>query len=209
MTTGPLRLLCVDVGDATPAVSASAVTRAVAMASSWDRLLCFGRAAAVAASLNKQERAEREGVWLDVAAAWLLATDSVVDPPARPRPGPLESRVIAIGTPGLEAGGLAVSEQLVELAGALLVMAVPGRNAIDAVDNAHVWLVGGTPFSVDTEQGKAGGRAVVGVGGSITGVVVDNGEARITSWDLAGTVVHESTVPIGGSNRLSVRSASA
>jgi len=209
VTTGPLRILCVDVGDASAAVSASAVTRAVAMASSWDRLLCFGRAATVAGMLTKQERAEREGVWLDVAASWLLATDSVVDPPSRPRPGPLESNAMAIGTPGLEAGGLAVSERLVELAGTWLVMAVPGKSAIDAVDNAHVWLVGGAPFAVDTEPGKANGRAVIAVGGSITGVVVDGGEVRITSWDLGGTVVHQSTAAIGGSNRLSVRSASA
>ncbi len=209
MSAAALRLLCIDVAAATDSAAASAVTRAVAMASSWDRLLCFGRAAGVAATLNKQEWAEREGVWLEVAARWLLAPDREGVAPGRPGPGPLESRAVAIGTPVLEAGGLPVSERLVELAGPLLVMAVPVRAGVDVVDNAHLWIVGGTPFAIDTEQGKAGGRAVVSVGGAITGFVVDNGEARISCWNLGGTLLHEQTVTLGGSNKMSVRGATA
>ena len=107
------RFLCIDVGDADEALSAQAVTRAIAMSSSWDRLVCFGRAAVVAARLERQERAERDGVWLEVSAHWLLATDATTSPPARPAPGPLALKATAIGRPGLDAGALPVAERLI------------------------------------------------------------------------------------------------
>lgn len=199
--------LCVDVGDADDALAAKAVTRAIAMSSSWDRLLCFGRAAVVAARLERQERAERDGVWLEVSANWLLAPDAATPPPARPAPGPLALKATAIGRPGLDAGALPVSERLVELIGTLLVMAVPMAKHIDDVDNAHLWLVGGAPFAVDTGQGRVGGRAVVGVAGHIVGVAVTGAEATVSSWTLTGEPGQGSTVPLGGASRLSVRSA--
>jgi hypothetical protein len=201
------RMLCVDVGDADEGLAAHAVTRAIAMATSWDRLLCFGRAAVVAAGLERQERAERDGVWLEVSARWLLASDQTGPPPPRPAPGPLAEKAMAIGRPGLEAGALPVSERFVELVGTLLVMAVPTPKHIDDVDNAHLWLVGAEPFSVDTARGRAGGRAVVGVGGAIVGVVVVGAEATITPWTLTGEPGTPQTVPLGGANRMSVRSA--
>lgn len=203
------RFLCVDVGDADEALAVQAVTRAIAMSSSWDRLLCFGRAAVVAARLERQERAERDGVWLEVSANWLLSADASAAPPSRPAPGPLALKAMAIGRPGLDAGALPVSERFVELVGTLLVMAVPTAKHIDDVDNAHLWLVGGAPFSVDTGQGRVGGRAVVGVGGGIVGVAVVGGEATITPWTLAGEAGATTTVPLGGASRLSIRSAHA
>jgi hypothetical protein len=203
------RFLCVDVGDADDALAAQVVTRAIAMASSWDRLLCFGRAAVVAARLERQERAERDGVWLDVSANWLLASDPVGLPPSRPAPGPLAEKALAIGRTGLDAGALPVSERLVELVGILLIMAVPTAAHIDDVDNAHLWLVGGAPVSVDTARGRAGGRAVVGVGGGIVGVAVVGAEATITPWTLHGEAGAPQTVPLGGASRMSVRSAQA
>ena len=201
------RFLCVDVGDATEAVATQVVTRAIAMSSSWDRLFCFGRAAVVAARLERQERAERDGVWLEVSANWLLATDATTTPPSRPAPGPLALKATAIGRPGLDAGALPVAERLIELVGTLLVMAVPSAKYVDDVDNAHLWLVGGASAAhVDDGQGRIGGRAVVGVGGGIIGVAIVGHEATVTSWPLAGDAVAPSTVRLGGANRMSVRS---
>jgi hypothetical protein len=202
------RFLCIDVGDADEALSAQAVTRAIAMSSSWDRLVCFGRAAVVAARLERQERAERDGMWLEVSAQWLLATDATTGSPARPAPGPLALKATAIGRPGLDAGALPVAERLIDLVGTLLVMAVPSAKYIDDVDNAHLWLVGGAPSPhVDDGQGRIGGRAVVGVGGGIVGVAIVGHEATVTSWTLTGEAGASSTVRLGGASRMSVRSA--
>jgi hypothetical protein len=184
-----VRLLCIDVGDADDAAASQAVTRAVAMASEWDRLLCFGKAAVVAGRLERQERAERDGVWLDLAAQWLLANDPIGGPPTRPATGPLARRAAAIGRSGLDAGLLPVSERLVELVGTLLVMAVPSPKHIDDVDNAHLWLVGGTADDAALSRSKAGGRAVVGVGGSVVGAVVEGSDVTISRWSLLGALV--------------------
>jgi len=200
-----VRLLCVDVGDADDALAASAVTRAVALSASHDRLLCFGRAAVLAARLDKQEREEREGVWLETSAAWLLNEDRPIDPPSRPQPGPLQARATAIAKPGFDAAGLAVNERLVELAGAFLVMAVPNAQAIDAVDNAHLWLVGASPFRVDTEQRP--GRAVISLGGCIASIIVDGGEVKVAPLSLQGADLPKHAFSIGERSRMSVRAS--
>lgn len=200
-----VRLLCIDVGDVDDSLAVSAVTRAVAMASSWDRLLCFGRAAVMAARLDKQERDEREGVWLDVAARWLLANTAVTaTAPERPQPGPLQARALVVGKPGLEVGGLQVTERHLEIEGVMLMMAVPTKAGIDAVDNAHLWLVGGQPFEID-RPATSQGRVVVGLGGSIVGVTLDKNEGRIERWSLAGGEPEVTTVLLGGTNKISVQ----
>ncbi len=199
-----VRLLCIDVGNADDALAASAVTRAVAMASSWDRLLCFGASAVMAARLDKQERAEREGVWLDVAAKWMLAPGAASAPPQRPQPGPLQARALVVGKPGLDVGGLQVSQRHVEMYLTLLLMAVPSRADIVAVDNAHVWLVGGQPFAVE-RPASSSGRCIVDVGAAIVGITLDKSDVSIEHWDFAGTLLSTTTVALGGSNRMSVQ----
>ena len=200
-----VRLLCIDVGNVDDNLAVSAVTRAVAMALSWDRLLCFGRAAVVAARLDKQEREEREGVWLDVAARWLLADKAATARvPERPQPGPLQARALVVGRPGLDVGGLQVTERHLEIEGVMLVMAVPTKAGIDAVDNAHLWLVGGQPFVVERPP-AAQGRVVVGLGGSIVGIILDKNEARIERWALGGGEAQVSSVLLGGTNKMSVQ----
>jgi hypothetical protein len=110
-----------------------------------------------------------------------------------------------MGRGGHDVGGTPVCERFVELVGGLLVMAVASEHLIDDVDNAHLWLVGGRPFGVDTGQGRAGGRAVVGVGGvGVLAVVVDGQEAVIAPGGSGGGPI---VVPLGGANRMSVRSA--
>jgi hypothetical protein len=203
------RLLCIDVGDADTAAASQAVTRAVAMASEWDRLLCFGKAAVVAGGLERQERAERDGVWLDVAAHWLLANEPTSKPPDRPATGPLAQKAAAIGRSGLDAGLLPVSERLVELVGTLLVMAVPSLKHIDDVDNAHLWLVGGVVDDAARARSKAGGRAVVGVSGAIVGAVIVGSDVTISRWSLQGVLHETHTIALGGANKFSVRSAHA
>lgn len=197
-----VRLLCIDVGSADDALAASAVTRAVAMASSWDRLLCFGASAVMAARLDKQERAEREGVWLDVAASWLLSGSGA--PPQRPQQGPLQARALVVGKPGLEVGGLQVSQRHVEMYLTLLLMAVPSRAEIDAVDNAHVWLAGGRPFAIERPSSSSG-RCLVDVGAAIVGITLDRSDVGIEHWDLTGALISTATVALGGSNRMSVQ----
>ena len=209
------RFLCIDVGDADDAVAASAVTRAVALSGHWGRLLCFGRAASVAAQLDRQERLEREDMWLDHAATWLLADDNRETgrrgsdreqaPPARPQPGPIQSAAVAIGRSGHDVGALSVVENVVEIVGNLLVMVVAHPDAIDAVDNAHFWVVGGAPWEV---KSVPGGRAICQVGGRIVGVTVERQEATIEAWPLkdgTSTVEKVSLVP---PPKLSVRSNS-
>ncbi len=199
-----VRLLCIDVGTADDALAASAVTRAVAMASSLDRLLCFGASAVIAARLDKQERAEREGVWLDVAASWMLSPGALSSPPQRPQPGPLQSRALVVGKAGLDVGGLQVTQRHVEMYLALLLMAVPSRADIVAVDNAHVWLVGGQPFAVE-RPASSNGRCIVSVGGAIVGITLDKSDVNIEHWDLAGHLMSSTSVALGGSNRMSVQ----
>lgn len=201
-----IRVLCIDVGDVDEATAASAVTRAVAMSSSYDRLLCFGRAAVVAARLDKQERDEREGMWLDVAARWVLADGAAAakQPPQRPQPGPLQSRALVVGKPGLDIGGLSTTERHLEIEGVLLMMAVPDRKAIDAVDNAHLWLIGGAPFAID-RPASSQGRVVVAVGASIVGVTLEKNEARIERRALGGGDVETSVALLGGSSKMSVQ----
>ena len=199
-----VRLLCIDVGDVDDNLAVSAVTRAVAMASSWDRLLCFGNAAVMAARLDKQEREEREGVWLDVAARWLLTDTGTTTAPERPQPGPLQARALVVGRPGLDVGGLQVTERHLEIEGVMLMMAVPTKAGIDAVDNAHLWLVGGQPFEIDRPS-TSQGRAVIGLGGGIVGVTLDKNEARIEHWSLAGGDAVVTTMLLGGTNKMSVQ----
>ncbi len=202
-----VRLLCVDVGDADVSTASHAVTRAIAMSSEWTRLLCFGKAAAIAGRLERQERAERDGLWLDLSATWLLANDAHGAPPARPAAGPLALKATAIGRAGLDAGSLPVSERLVELVGALLVMAVPSPAHIDDVDNAHLWLVGGPAVDGALTRSKAGGRAVVAVGGAIVGAAVHGTDVTISRFNLHGVALESQTMSLGGANKLSVRSA--
>ena len=199
-----IRVLCIDVGAVDDSLAVSAVTRAVAMSASWDRLLCFGRAAVVAARLDKQEREEREGVWLDVAARWVLADKPVAGVPMRPQPGPLQARALVVGKPGLEVGGLQVTERHLEIEGVLLMMAVPARANVDAVDNAHLWLVGGQPFEIERPQSSQG-RVVVSLGGAVVGVTLDKNEARIERWGLAGGAAEVTTALLGGTNKMSVQ----
>lgn len=199
------RAICLDVGDATDAVAQSALTRAIAMSTSTDRLLCFGRAAALAGALDRQERAEREGIWLDSAAQWLLTSDADASPPHRPQPGPLQAQAIAVAKVGVDSGQLQTTDRLVELVGAFLIMAVPNAAAVDAPDNAHVWLVGDEDFAV-IDDGS--GRARVGVKGSIVDVEVAGSELRLRRLTLQGQLDVEVKVTLG-KNKMSVRSASA
>ena len=202
-----IRVLCIDVGGVDDSVAVSAVTRAVAMSASWDRLLCFGNAAVVAARLDKQEREEREGIWLDVAARWLLADKPAAQPPLRPQPGPLQARALVVGKLGLEVGGLQITERHLEIEGALLMMAVPNPASVDAVDNAHLWLVGGQAFAIERPSSSSQGRVVVSLGGAIVGITLDRNEARIERWGLAGGDAEITTQVLGTTNKMSIQGA--
>jgi hypothetical protein len=202
------RAICLDVGDESDAVATSALTRAVALSSSKDKLLCFGRAAALAGRLDRQERAEREGIWLESAAQWLLAADAVADPPQRPQPGPLQALAVGVTRAGADTGHLQATDRLVELAGSLLIMAVPSGAGVDAPDNAHVWLVGGEPFGVSVEDSTESGRVRVGVKGSIVDIDVSGNELQLRVLSLQGALVSELRLRLGKS-KMSVRSATA
>ncbi len=199
------RAICLDVGDASDALAQSALTRAIALSASSDRLLCFGRAAALAGNLDRQERAEREGIWLESAAQWLLASDAAASPPQRPQPGPLQAQAVAVTRVGTDSGQLQTTDRLVELVGAFLIMAVPNASAVDAPDNAHVWLVGGEDFDVKDD---GSGRVRVGVKGSIVDVEVSGSELHLRRMSLQGQLDVEIRIALG-KNKMSVRSASA
>lgn len=194
-----MKIVAVDVGGKDDGAAEAAVARAVALAGDADRLLLFGHAAVVAGRMDQQEREGREGAWLDNAAAWLLNDEVSVGPPARPAPKPL-MKATAVVAARAEALLLPRSERVLEMAGSLLVMAVPTAADIDAIDNAHLWLVGGDTFSVNHQ----GSRAVVTVGDRVVVITLVGGDAAIVDHGVDGSV-HEQSIGLQVSNRMSVR----
>jgi hypothetical protein len=198
-----VKIVTVDVSGADDAIAAAAVHKAVSLAGDADRLLLFGHAAIVAARIDQQEREEREGAWLDEAAAWLLKDEGKREPPPRPAPKPL-MKATAVVPARAEALALPRSDRVLEMVGALLVMAVPSGDDVDAVDNAHLWLVGGAPFGV----AQHGTRAVVTLGDRVVVVSVLGGEAGVVAHAFDGTTT-EQALGLQVSSRMSVRGLSA
>ena len=200
-----MKLVCVDVRGSDDDVAAAAVAHGVALAAGADRLLLFGHAAVVGSRLGKREREAREGAWLDDAAAWLLRDTTGVTgdeiPPLRPKGGALD-KAVAVVSARADGVTLQRSDRVVEMAGVLLVMAVPDGDGIDAVDNANLWLVGGGEFSI----AQHGTKAVVVVGDRVVVVSVLGGEATLRAHTFDG-VVSEHSIGLQVSTRMSVRSA--
>lgn len=201
-----MKIVTVDVSGTDDEVAARAVAKGVAEAKDADRLLLFGHAAVVAARIGERERDEREGAWLDAAAAWLLEQNASTSPPPRPAAQPL-AKATAVVSARADALALPRSDRVVEMAGTLLVMAVPSGDAVDAVDNAHLWLVGGAAFGVAQQSGSSGGpRAVVTVGDRVVVVEVKGGEAGVVEFTFDGARV-DHAIGLQVSSRMSVRSA--
>ncbi len=202
-----MKIVTVDVVGADDDVAAAAVQQGIALAKDADRLLLFGHAAVIGARLYEQDREDREGAWLEQAAAWLLSDDppnsekGLRGPPPRPAAGPL-TRAFAVMSARADAVMLARSDRVVEMAGSLLVMAVPAGDHVDAVDNANLWLVGGAVFSV----AQHGTRAVVTLGDRVVVTTVFGGEASIVAHGFDGTKA-EHAFGLQVSNRMSVRAS--
>lgn len=200
-----MKIVTVDVVGADDDVAAAAVRQGIALAEGADRLFLFGHAAVVAARIDLKDREDREGAWLDEAAAWLLSDDpSLGAPPKRPAHGPL-TRAVAVVPARADVLALTRSDRVLEMAGSLLVMAVPAGDNIDAVDNAHLWLVGGAPFSV----AHHGTRAVVTLGDRVVVASVLGGEAAVVAHGFDGTTTTQHAFGLQVSNRMSVRGMSA
>ena len=202
-----MKIVTVDVLATDDEVAKAAVRKGVEEAKDADRLLLFGHAALVASRMGEEEREEREGAWLDAAAAWLLSSESSsssMEPPPRPAVQPL-ARATAVVSSRSEGVSLPRADRHLEMAGALLVMAVVDNAAIDSVDNAHLWLVGGGAFDVAVHTG---GRAIVAVGDRVVVVEVKGGECAVVAHDFAGNVTAK-TFGLQVSTKMSVRGASA
>jgi hypothetical protein len=195
-----VRFVAVD--SANDVDAARAVDDALARAEGADRLLFFGAAAHFAARRARAERDAREGQWLGAAAAWLLDDDAPPAAPARPAEAPLK-KATAVVPLRTDLVGMARADHVLELAGGLIVMAVPDEGAIDAVDNAHLWLVGGgATFRIDHK----GSRAVVTVGAGVVVVDVMAGDVTVAVVDADGRV-EEHVVGLQVTNKMSVRGA--
>ncbi len=197
-----MKIVCVDVRDDDDDVAAAAVDRGAALARG-SRLLLFDRAAVVGARLNQRERQAREDAWLDDAAAWLLRDPGSANdgPPSRPAGGPLDLGTAVVSTHA-DPLTLQRTDRVVEMVGGLLVMAVPDADGIDAIDNAHLWLVGGGAFSI-TQHGP---RAVVVVGDRVVVVSIEGSAATLVAHAFDGSS-SEHNLALQVSSRLSVRSA--
>ena len=77
-------------------------------------------------------------------------------------------------------------------------------SATHAVDNAHLWLVGGAPFAL----AQHGPRCVVTVGDRVVVVEVKGGECGVVSYDFDG-VRSDHAIGLQVSSRMSVRGATA
>ena len=206
-----MKIVCVDVKEANDDVAAAAVVRGAALAVGADRLLLFGHAAVVGGRIDKREREAREGAWLDDAAAWLLRDpipgEAPEAPPARPIGGPLD-KAVAVVPARVEGLTLPRADRVVEMVGTLLVMVVPDGEAIDVVDNANLWLVGGgASFSIAQHGPSAATqRAVVVVGDRVVVLSIFGGEASLQAHAADGSVT-DHAIGLQVSSRMSVRSA--
>jgi hypothetical protein len=179
-----MRFVCVDLpGTADDDAVVAAVERARGLAADDGRILLFAQAARLASRRHREARAQREGAWLDAAAEWLLDDGGAAGPPQRPQADVFDERAVAVVTSRTEALSLPATDRFLELVDGLLVMAVPHDASVDAVDNAHLWLIGGAAFAVES---RPGGRALVRVGGAIVVAEVGRGEAVLTAHALGG-----------------------
>jgi hypothetical protein len=179
-----VRLVCVDLAGVADEVVVDAIARARLLAEASGRILLFGDAAHVASLHHRKEREAREGVWLDGAARWLLRAEPVGNEgPQRPVADVFDERALAVVPRRSDPLALPATDRFLELADGLIVMGVTDESALDVVDNAHLWLIGGAPFAVET---RGSGRALVRVGGAVVVVVVERGEAVVTAHALDG-----------------------
>jgi hypothetical protein len=198
-----MRFVCVDLDDYDDDVVESAVARARGLAADAGRILLFGKAARLASRRHREAREAREGAWLDAAAQWLADDDPVlVEPPTRPVADVFDERAIAVLPSRTEVLSLPVTDRVLELVDGLIVMGVAGDHIVDAVDNAHLWLMGGGPFSVEP---RAGGRALVRVGGRIVVVNIANGEALVSGHPPSGGPAVTHVVSLATTTKFAVR----
>jgi hypothetical protein len=185
-----VRLVCVDLTGAADdvafaSVAAASLERARSLAASDGRVLLFGDAARLASQQHQAAWEQREGAWLDASARWLLREDDLdgdAPAPGRPVADVFDDRAVAVVGGRAAPLALPCTDRFLELVDGLVVMAVPGDDAVDVFDNAHLWLVGGAPFAVSP---RGAGRALVHTGGHVVVVDVARGEAVVTAHPVA------------------------
>jgi hypothetical protein len=197
-----MRLVCVDLPSTDDDVVAAAVDRARGLAAHDGRILLFAHAARLSSRRHREARTQREGAWLAASADWLLDDGDVGAPPVRPVADLFDERAVAVVTSRTEALSLPATDRFLELVEGLLVMAVPGEEGVDAVDNAHLWLIGGASFAVES---RPGGRGLVRVGGRIVVVEIGRGEALVHAYPLAGGEAVTHVVALVPSAKMAVR----
>jgi hypothetical protein len=198
-----VRFVCVDLVGFDDHVVGVAIARARELAADAGRILLFGAAARLASRRHRQAREVREGAWLDATAQWLVHDDAtLVDAPARPVADVFDERAVAVLPARGEALSLPVTDRFLELVDGLVVMGVAGDHAVDAVDNAHLWLIGGGAFSVEP---RGGGRALVRVGGKVVVVNVEGGEALVAAYPPEGGAAVTHVVALVSTTKFAVR----
>jgi hypothetical protein len=198
-----VRFVCVDLAGLDDDVVVGAVARARELAADAGRILLFGAAARLASRRHREAREAREGAWLDAAAEWLVHDDAaLVDAPPRPVADVFDERAVAVMPSRGEALSLPVTDRFLELVDGLVVMGVAGDHGVDAVDNAHLWLIGGGAFSVEP---RGGGRALVRVGGKVVVVNVANGEALVAAYPPGGGAAMTHVVSLTATTKFAVR----
>jgi hypothetical protein len=198
-----VRFVCVDLVGLDDDVVVGAIARARELAADAGRILLFGGAAQLASRRHREAREAREGAWLDAAAHWLVHDDAgLVDAPARPVADVFDERAVAVLSSRAEALSLPVTDRFLELVDGLVVMGVAGDHAIDAVDNAHLWLIGGSAFAVEP---RGSGRALVRVGGKVVVVNVEHGEALVAAYPPSGGAAVTHVVSLTSTTKFAVR----
>jgi hypothetical protein len=198
-----VRFVCVDLpGIEDDVVVEGAIVRARELAADAGRILLFADVASRASRRHREAREAREGAWLDASAEWLLHDVDGAAPPPRPQADVFDERAVAVVPSRTGPLSLPATDRFLELVDSLLVMAVASDAAIDAVENAHLWLVGGGAFAVEP---KGAGRALVRVGGGVVVVDLAQGEATITAHGLGGGASVSHVLSLVPSVKMAVR----
>jgi hypothetical protein len=171
------------------------------------KVLAFG---AAAISLRDRARAEREVAeerFFDDAAGWLLSSREGQPPRRGAGAGFAEKVTVVTREAAEDFAPLAVVDRAVELAGRVIVMALPGADDLEGetLENAAVWIVGGA--SEPRLQAEET-RLLLAPGPDATRVLsvrVDAEAVRAARLDLSGTIIDQAVLPLGAKTRMSVR----
>ena len=172
------RLCALDATEADDALREGAIDEQIAAleGEAFDRILLFGEVAMRAGGMARRVTRGADEAYLDDAAAWLLSGGRGRPPPRPPRSG-VWNQAVAVTTESIPPP-LIATDRALEVAGGVLLMAVPRKTALDRedLDNARIWICGGEDAPVLEDRsghpviapgalGRGGGRLILELNG--------------------------------------------